>query len=114
MKEQNLKGILVRTLLLAAAAITLSTPALAINPPAPTAVATPALSTATTDLGTLLDNPKAKEVLVKYIPAVVSNPQIEMARSMTLKQIQGFAVDQLTDDVLAKIDADLAAIAPAG
>jgi hypothetical protein len=36
------------------------------------------------------------------------NPQIEMARSMTLKQIQGFAGDAITDEVLAKVDADLA------
>ena len=33
-----------------------------------------------------------------------------MARAMTLKQIQGFASDMLTDDALAKIDADLARI----
>ncbi len=57
---------------------------------------------------TALITPAAKAVLEKHIPALVSNPQIEMARSMTLKQIQGFAGDALTDAKLADIDADLA------
>ena len=33
-----------------------------------------------------------------------------MARGMTLKQIQSYSADTVTDDVLAKIDADLAKI----
>jgi para-nitrobenzyl esterase len=44
------------------------------------------------------------------MPGFSGNPQIDMARSMTLKQIQQFAGDQITDDVLAKVDADLAKI----
>jgi hypothetical protein len=44
------------------------------------------------------------------MPGMSSNPQIDMARSMTLKQVQGFAPDQFTDETLAKIDADLAKI----
>ncbi|MCB2078228.1 MAG: hypothetical protein KDE55_11085 [Novosphingobium sp.] len=67
-------------------------------------------STASTDIGTLLDNPATRAVLDKHIPDFASNPQIGMARSMTLRQIQGFASDMLTDEVLAKIDTDLAAI----
>ena len=91
---------------LAAAFLTVSAaPVLAADAPAAPAAA---MSTATTDLGTLLDNPAAKAVLEKHIPALVSNPQIEMARSMTLKQIQGFAGDALSDAKLADIDADLA------
>ena len=49
-------------------------------------------------------------MLEKHLAALVGNPQIEMARGMTLKQVQGFAGDQLSDEVLAKVDADLAAI----
>jgi hypothetical protein len=67
-------------------------------------------STAETQIGTLLDNPETKAVLDKHIPTFASNPQIGMARAMTLKQIQGFAGDALTDDVLSKIDADLAKV----
>jgi hypothetical protein len=78
--------------------------------PASAEAAKPAYSTADTDLGTLLDNPATKAVLVKYIPATVSNPQIDMARSMTLKQMQSYAADTLTDATLAKIDADFASI----
>lgn len=67
-----------------------------------------AYSTADTDIGTLLDNPKTKAVLDRHLPGFADNPQIAMARAMTLKQIQGFAADTVTDVVLAKIDADLA------
>ncbi|MCB2076262.1 MAG: hypothetical protein KDE55_01045 [Novosphingobium sp.] len=72
--------------------------------------ATPKYSVASSDIGTLLDNPATKAVLDKHIPSFSANPQIAMARAMTLKQIQGFASDMLTDDALAKIDADLARI----
>lgn len=67
-------------------------------------------TTADTDLGTLLDNPATKAVLQKYLPQMVSSPQIDMARSMTLKQLQAYAGDQLPDETLAKIDADFAKI----
>jgi hypothetical protein len=72
--------------------------------------ATPAAaySTGATDIGTLLDNPDTRAVLQKHMAGFADNPQIEMARSMTLKQIQGFAGDAITDEVLAKVDVDLA------
>ena len=95
---------------LAVAAAAVSTdPAFAADP-APAAAPALALSTTDTTIGDLLDNPAAKAVLAKHIPEMISNAQIDMARSMTLKQIQGFAGEALTDEVLAKIDIDLAAI----
>lgn len=87
-------------------------PTLAFAADAPQAAAA-ALSTSTTDIGTLLDNPAAKAVLDKHLPGFADNPQISMARSMTLKQIQAFAGDAITDQKLALIDADLAKL-PAG
>jgi hypothetical protein len=75
---------------------------------APAYAAETKYSTAETQIGTLLDNPEAKAVLDKHIPSFASNPQIAMARAMTLKAIQSFAGDALNDAVLAKIDADLA------
>ena len=75
---------------------------------APAAAAADHYSTSATPIGTLLDDPAAKAVLVKYIPAVVSNPQIDMARGMTLKDTQQYAPDMVSDDTLAKIDAELA------
>ncbi len=93
----------------AAAALAIAavaTPALATEAPAAVAKYTTAGST----MGDLLDNPAAKAVLEKHLPDLVSNPQMAMARALTLKQIQGYAGDAVSDEVLAKIDADLAQI----
>jgi hypothetical protein len=73
---------------------------------APTAPAR--YSTAETDVGTLLDDPAARAILDKHLPAVSHGDQIDMARSMTLKDMQQYAPDVITDQVLAEIDADLA------
>lgn len=104
------------TMMGAAAAFALvSAPIALATEAAPAGVDVPAaavFSTAETSIGTLLDNPQAKAVLEKHIPAFVANPQISMARSMTLKQIRSFAADVLTDEVLVRIDADLAALPP--
>jgi hypothetical protein len=72
----------------------------------PAATVAGKVSTAST-VGTLLDNPKAKAVLVANVPGVVSNPMIEQARSMAFKELSQFE-PVLTPDMLAKIDADLA------
>lgn len=75
------------------------------------ATATPApaahYSVTDTDIGTLLDDPAAKAVLDKYIAGFSSNPQIDMARSMTLKAVQQYAPDMLSDQALANIQTDL-------
>ncbi|MDE2403174.1 MAG: hypothetical protein KGM17_00475 [Sphingomonadales bacterium] len=93
------------------ALVALSAPAAVVQAEAPAATAAkPGFSTADTDLGTLLDNPATKAVLSKYIADMISNPQIDMARSMTLRQLQSYAGDKLTDDTLAKIDAELAKV----
>ncbi len=100
--------------LLAIALITAGSPALAegsaVSTPAAAPAAKPAFTTADTDIGTLLDNPATKAILVKNLPGLADNPQIDMARAMTLKQIQNFAPDMITDAALAKIDGELAAI----
>lgn len=95
-------------LALAVLAAPVAAPAFAAD--APAAAPAPAFSSASTDIGTLLDNPAAKAVLQKYMPEMIGNPQIDMARAMTLKQVQGFAPDQISDAKLAQIDADLAKI----
>lgn len=106
-----LKGYLMNKLLIAAAlaATAVAAPAVAADP-ASAAPAASALSVESTDIGTLIDNPAAKAVIDKHMPGFTDNPQIEMARSMTLKQIQGFAPDQIKDEILIKIDADLKAV----
>lgn len=70
----------------------------------------PKYSTSDTDLGTLLDDPAAKAIVEKYIPGLTTNDQIQMARPMTLKAIQSYAPDDVTDERLAKIDAEFATL----
>ncbi|GLV20609.1 MULTISPECIES: hypothetical protein [Sphingomonadales] len=72
------------------------------------AFAQAAYSSSTTEIGALLDDPAAKAVLEKHVPGMTTNDQVDMARSMTLKDIQQYSPDQITDKVLADVDADLA------
>jgi para-nitrobenzyl esterase len=67
-------------------------------------------STSITPIGTLLDDPAAKAILVKYIPDTATNPQIDAVRGLTLKATQQYAPDKVTDTALANIDADLGAL----
>ena len=99
-----MRAVLLVVLALAAA------PAIAQSAPAVEAAAAAYSSTAT-PIGALLDDAAAKAVLDKNVPGLTTNPQIEMARGMTLKDIQSYAADQLTDVVLKKIDTDLASLA---
>jgi hypothetical protein len=93
--------------LVAASAAFAAAPVLAAHHEAAPAEAAAVFSVETSTIGDLLDNADAKAVLMKHMPGMAGNPQIEMARSMTLKQIQGFAPDQISDEVLAKVEADL-------
>ena len=76
--------------------------------PAPAAAPAARYTTAETPIGTLLDDPAAKAVLVKYLPELANSPQIEQARGLTLKAIQAYAGDKLSDQTLGQIDYDLA------
>lgn len=87
------------------AALTLGAVAQAQTPAAPETV----YSSKTTTIGVLLDNPATKAVLLKYIPEVVNNPQIDQGRDFTLEGIVQYA-PELTPEMLAKIDADLAQV----
>lgn len=93
---------------LIAGTASLAAPAYAADTPAaaPAAAAKP-YTTAETTIGTLLDDPAAKAILVKYIPELATSAQIDMARGLTLKQIQSYAGDKLSDETLGKIDWDL-------
>lgn len=44
----------------------------------------------------------------KHLPELVANEQINMARGMTLKAIQQYSADTVTDQKLTDIDADFA------
>lgn len=101
-----------KKLLIAAAAVTVALGAVvpAFAEGAAASAPAPAWSTSTSSIGDLLDNPATKAVLEKRVPELVGNAQIEMARGLTLKAIQAYAGDALSDEKLAAIDADLAKI----
>lgn len=89
--------------------------ALAAAQPQASATAQPKYSISKTQLSTLLEDPAAKAVLQKHIPALLENPQnMEQAMGMTLKELQdaikNYAPDVLSDAVLTAIDVDLAVL----
>lgn len=65
-------------------------------------------STDETDMGTILDDPVAKAIVEKHIPGMTTSDQIDMARGMTLKAIQTYAADTVTDEKLKAIDEEFA------
>jgi len=103
-----------RTIIMALAAISCAAGAQA-QTAAPATTTAPAATgahytTSSTEIGALLDDPAARTLLDKHIPAMTSNPQVDMARSMTLKDIQQYSPDLITDKVLADLDADFGKI----
>jgi len=79
----------------------------------PATAHTPAFNSSDSLIGDLIDNSATRAILDKYIPGFSTSDQIDAARNMTLKAIQQFAPEAITDDILAKIDADLAKLSPA-
>jgi len=98
--------ILASCVLLAPAAALAQTAAPQTAAPAPAAQTK--FSTEETDLGTILDNPATKAIVEKHIPGMTTNDQVDMARGMTLKAIQQYAPDEVTDERLKAIDAEFA------
>lgn len=98
-----------KTLIAFAAALAL-TPAIAsAQAAAPAAAAAAAhYATDTTTIGEIMADPAAKAVVDKHVPGMLANDQIEMAKDMTLKQIQQYSPDNLSDKTLADIDAEFA------
>lgn len=58
-------------------------------------------------IGALLDNPKAKAILQREFPTLMSHPLVKMARGRTLKDILPLARGKVSQE---KIDATLAAL----
>lgn len=108
MIRTTLAALAVLSLVTAAQATLAAEPARPAAPAAQAPAAKPKYSTADTDIGTLLDDPAAKAIIDKFIPGLTTNEQIEMARPMTLRAIQTYAPDDVTDERLVQIDAELA------
>lgn len=110
-------------LALTAAAIACMMPAAAFAqtaqtaPPPPTVTAAPnppAPATAKfnldTPIETLAADEKAKAVLMADLPDLLPHPSYEMFKGMSLRQVQPYSEGKITDEVLAKVETDLAAI----
>jgi hypothetical protein len=61
-------------------------------------------------LGDLLDNEASKAILEKHMPGISTHPQIAMGRGFALSMVAKFSGGMITDDMLAKVDADLKAM----
>ena len=98
--------------LLIALALIAAAPALAQPPPAAPAQIAPATpySVETTKIGTLLDTPALLVIFKKYLPEIVSNPQVDQGRDLTLPEIVQYVPDIVTPEKLAAIDTELKAL----
>lgn len=92
------------TLMAASPALAQTTPA-----PAPAASAAPAFS-ADTPLEAVVANPAAKAVLDKDMPTISKHPAFDSFKAMSLRQLQPYADGKITDEAIAKVDADLKAL----
>lgn len=106
-----MKRIFIASALLAALPVSATSSYAQTTAPAPAPA--DAYNVEATDIGTLLDDPAAKAIVDKHLPGFTANDQISMARGMTLKSVQQYAPDMVTDKALAGIQADLAKL-PAG
>ncbi|MEO8313648.1 MAG: hypothetical protein ABI645_02540 [Pseudomonadota bacterium] len=99
---------IIRSFILATLAAA-ATPAITVPVLAAEAAAVPAAhySVATTLVGKLLDDPAADAVLKKMIPTVYANEMFKTSgRELTLKSIQQYEPEALSDQNLAKIQAE--------
>lgn len=88
----------------------LATPALAQNASPPPAAATATAFSADTPLEAVVADPAAKAALDKTLPTLAKHPAFEQFKSMSLKQLQGYSEGKITDEMVAKVDADLKAL----
>ena len=65
-------------------------------------------SSADTPIAILLTDPAARTILQRYVPVFTDSSRMKMIGNSSLKDIQGYALAILSDDVLAKVDAELA------
>jgi para-nitrobenzyl esterase len=61
-----------------------------------------------TDIGTLLDDPAARAIVDKHLQGFASSGQMDAVRGMTLKALQQYAPDKISDQALTEIDMELA------
>ena len=79
-------------------------------PAAPAATAAAAKFNLDTPIETLAADENAKAVLMTDLPDLLPHPSYDMFKGMSLRGVQPFSEGKLTDEILAKVEADLAAI----
>ncbi len=95
----------------AVAAAVLSPTAMAQQTPAPATAAAPAAKfSLDTPIETLIADAKAKAVLDTDIPGLSSHPALDQFKAMSLRAVQPFSQGALTDEMLKKVETDLAAV----
>lgn len=101
-------------LVLTAAAMLCLTPATVFAQTAPAAPATAPAAAAKFNLDTPIEvlaaDEKAKAVLMADLPELLPHPSYDMFKGMSLRQVQPYSQGALTDEMLAKVEKDLAAI----
>ncbi len=61
----------------------------------------------------LVNDPATKAVLDKHLPGLAEHNAYGQFKRMTLRQVAPFSGGNITDDIIAAIDADLKALPPA-
>lgn len=69
-------------------------------------------STSATPIAVLLADPDARAILEEQLPAIARSDRLELFGEATLKSIQGYSRGTITDEVLARVDLELAALGP--
>ncbi|WP_010546026.1 hypothetical protein [Sphingomonas elodea] len=101
-----------KLLVACAIAAAVISPAMAQQTPAPAAAAPAAAAKFNLDtpIETLIADEKAKAVLDTDIPGLSAHPALDQFKSMSLRAVQPFSQGALTDEMLKKVETDLAAI----
>lgn len=99
--------------LLIAALLALPATAMAQTAPAPAPAATPAAAakfTLDTPIQEIVADTQGKAAIDKNLPGLIGLPQYDMFKGLSLNQLKAYSDGKLTDEILAKTAADLAAI----
>lgn len=95
-------------------ALSLAAPAVAqTSAPAAAEPATPAVATKfslDTPIETIVADPKGKAVIDADIPPLTSHPAFDQFKSMSLRALQPLSGGAISDDLLKKVETDLASI----
>ncbi|MEO8926853.1 MAG: hypothetical protein ABI306_06785 [Caulobacteraceae bacterium] len=75
--------------------------------PAPAAPPPAKASVDSTTIADLMANPATMAVLKKDLPELLSDPRIEQAKGMTLKEVEPYSEGKIDDAKLADVQKDL-------